>query len=231
MIPNYFRNMVYAVTLFLCAASYGEELPDLIARLQKMEGNETIRAVVHIEDRTPRAETKGSQQIENVDLTIAADTNTLTLTVSGEISDTTIFREFSLFRAGELVHYGLTLARKLTGLELVGRLPDLYEGISCIRWRLRSEEKQSRFGASSSKRQDVELWIDADGYPVAALFKIQGKGKILFFKQSRKYTYEQRYKRLGGRLILVFDKIDETERQGKSERIKRITTTVELKKD
>jgi len=66
---------------------------------------------------------------------------------------------------------------------------------------------------------------------VAALFKIQGEGKILFFKQSRKYTYEQRYKRLGGRLILVFDKIDETEKQGKSERIKRITTTVEFKKD
>ena len=231
MIPNYFRNMVYAVTVFICATSYGEGLPNLIARLQKMEGNEPVQAVVHIEDRTPRAGAKGTQQIENVDLIIAANTNTLTLTVIGKISNTAIFREFSLLRIGELLHYGSTLARKLAGLELVGRSPDSYEGISCIRWRLQSEEKQSKFGASTSKRQDAELWIDANGYPVAALFKIQGEGKVLFFKQSRKYTYEQRYKRLGDRLILVFDKIDETEKQGESDRIKRITTTVELKKD
>jgi hypothetical protein len=101
------RNMLCVLVGLACAASYGEELPDLIARLQKLEGDGPVRVVVQIEDSTPRAEEKGSRQGDKVDLAIAAGANALTLTVTGKISNTTIFREFSLLRACIMVRLSL----------------------------------------------------------------------------------------------------------------------------
>ena len=231
MIPNYFRNMVYVVVGLVCAASYGKELPDLIGRLKKLDGKDPIRGVVHIEERKLETKDKESQQPEKADLIITADANELTLKVTVDILNTRILREFSLLRAGELMYYGQTLARELAGLKLVERLPDSYEGIPCKRWRLESEEKQSKLGMSSTKRQNVELWIDADGYPLAAVFKTQIKASVLLFKVSSESTREQRYKRLGGRLILVLDKneIDVKTKAGDEKRT--VTTTVEVKKN
>jgi hypothetical protein len=231
MVPNYFRNVVCVVVGFLCAAGYGDELPDLVARLEKLDGKDPIHAAVHIEDRISSTEEKESKPLEKADLTIAADANALTLAITGELSNTRTFREFSLLRAGELAHYGTALARELAGLELVERRPDSRQGLPCTRWRLKSEEKQSKFGMSSTTKRDVELWIDADGYPVAASFKTQNKGRILLFKFTSESARRQRYERLGGRLILVLDK-NETDVKSKAGDQKRtVTTTVEVKKD
>jgi len=231
MIPNYFRNMICVVVGLVCATGYGQELPDLIARLQKFDGKEPIRGVVRIEDRTSETKDKESQQLEKADLIITSDANELTLKVTGDISNTRILREFSLLRAGELMYYGPSLARELAGLKLVERLPDSYEGLSCTRWRLESEEKQSKLGMSSTNRRDVQLWIDADGYPLAAVFKTQIKASFLLFKISSESARQQRYKRLGGRLILVLDKneIDVKTKAGDEKRT--VTTTVEVKKN
>jgi len=184
MVPNYFRNIVCSlVVLLVCPASYGEQLPDLITRLQKLDGKDPIRGQVHIEDRTTSTEEKGSKQLEKADLLITADANALTLTVTGAISNSRVFRKFSLF------------------------------------------------GMSSTSRRDVELWIDADGYPVAASFKTKYKARMLLFKYTSEYAREQRYKRLGGRLVLVFEG-KETDIESKAGDEKRtITTTVEVKKD
>ena len=100
MIPNYFRNMICVVVGLVCATGYGQELPDLIARLQKFDGKEPIRGVVRIEDRTSETKDKESQQLEKADLIITSDANELTLKVTGDISNTRILREFSLLRAG-----------------------------------------------------------------------------------------------------------------------------------
>ena len=129
------------------------------------------------------------------------------------------------------MYYGPSLARELAGLKLVERLPDSYEGLSCTRWRLESEEKQSKLGMSSTNRRDVQLWIDADGYPLAAVFKTQIKASFLLFKISSESARQQRYKRLGGRLILVLDKneIDVKTKAGDEKRT--VTTTVEVKKN
>lgn len=231
MIPNYFKNMICIVVGLVCAASYGKELPDLVDRLQKLDGKDPIRGVVHIEDHTSGKKGKESRQPEKADLIITADANALTLKVTGDISNNRIFREFSLLRAGELMYYGPSLARELAGLKLVEKLPDSYEGLPCTQWRLESEEKQSKLGMSSTRRRDVELWIDADGYPVAALFKTQIKASVLLFKVSSESTRQQRYKRLGGRLILALDK-NETDVKAKAGDEKRtVTTTVEVKKN
>jgi hypothetical protein len=230
--------MVFIVVGLVCAAGYGEELPDLITRLQKLDGKDPIRGEVHIEDRTTstqekgsKQQEKGSKQLEKADLMVTADANALTLTVTGEVSNSRIFREFSLLRAGELVHYGPSLAREMDGLKLVEKLPDSYKGLSCTRWCLKSEKKESRFGMSSTRRRDVELWIDADGYPVAASFKIQNKGRMLLFKFTSESARQQRYERLGGRLVLVFDN-NETDIKSKAGDEKRtVTTTIDVKKD
>ena len=232
MIRNHFRSTICLVIGLLCVSSYGEELSDLITRLQKIEANSPLRAVVHVEEYTPETERKeGSLKLEKADLIITSDANALTLCIKGDISNARVFEEFSLLRASELVHYGPSLARELAGLKLVGKSPDSHEGIPCTRWHLRSEEKQSQLGMSATLRRDVELWIDTEGYPIAASFKKQGEGKVLLFRQSRESTREQRYERGGGRLILVFDKQDDTIRQSESKGGKRIvTTTLEVKK-
>jgi len=231
MIPNHVRNIVYVTVCLTCAVGYGEELPDLINRLQKLDGKNPIRGIVSIEDRTPKTKETGSLQIEKANVTITADANALSLTFAGHITNNRIFREFSLLRAGELVHYGPPLARELDGLKLVEILPGSHEGVPCNRWRLESEETQSKLGASSTRRRDVELWIDAEGYPLAASFKTLRKGKMLFIKMSSESVREQRYRRLGDRLILILDK-NETDIKMKSGSEKQIvTTTVEVKND
>ena len=232
MVSRCFRNMVYLVVGLVCAAGYGEELPDLMARLKKLEGNGPFHGVVHIEDRTSETKDQAPQECDKADLEISAKADVLTLTVSGKISNSSVFRGFSLLRASELVNYGPALARELAGMKLVERLPDSREGVACTKWRLKSNEKNSKFGISATRRQDVELWIDPNGYPVAASFKMRGESRILLMKVKYESTRQQRYKRLGGRLILVLDKKNEGARQGKSKGGKQIiTTTVEVKKD
>ena len=84
---------------------------------------------------------------------------------------------------------------------------------------------------SSTSLRDVELWIDADGYPVTASFKAQNKGRILLFKFTSESARQQRYERLGSRLVLVFDN-NETDIKSKAGAEKRtVTTTVEVKKN
>ena len=231
MVPKSFSNIFFAVVGLICGVGYGGEVTDLVARLEKLDGNYSIRAMVHIGDRISKIQDEESKPLEKADFVITADANALTLTVAGKISNNRLFRDFSLLRAGELAHYGPHLARELDGLKLVENGPDVYQGVSCKRWRLKSERKESKFGISSTTLRDVELWIDAEGYPVAGSFKAQTKGRVLLFKFNSESAREQRYQRLGGRLVLVFDR-NETDLKSKAGDQKRtITTTVEVKQN
>lgn len=231
MVPAHVRNTVLVVVGLVCGVGYGQDVAGLIARLEKLDGKNRIRGAVHIEDRISKTANKEAKPLEKADFIIRADANALTLIVAGEISNTRVFREFSLLRAAALTHYGPHLVRELDGLKLVEKRLGVHQGISCNRWRLESEKKEKRFGVSSTTRRDVELWIDANGYPVAASFKVQVKGRMLIFKFSSESGRQQRYERLGSRLILVFDKneIDIKSRAGEEKRT--VTTTVEVKKD
>jgi len=231
MAPKSFRNIFFAVIGLICGIGYGGQVADLAARLEKLDGNDSIRAMVHISDLVSKVRDEKSKPLEKADFVITADANSLTVTVAGKISNNRLFREFSTLRAGELLQYGPHLARELDGLKLVENIHGLYQGVSCKRWRLKSERKESKFGISSTTLRNVELWIDAEGYPVAGSFKTQTKGRMLLFKFNSESAREQRYQRLGGRLVLVFDK-NETDMKSKAGAQKRtITTTVEVKRN
>jgi hypothetical protein len=231
MAAKSYKNIFILVVVLICGVGYCGEVEDLIARLGKLDGKDSIRAVVHIDDSVSKAEDEKSKLLEKADFIITADANKLTLSVTGKISNNRLFREFSLLRAGELVHYGLQLASELDGLKLIENKTDEYQGVSCRRWRLKSERKESKFGMSSTTLRDVELWIDAEGYPVAGSFKTQAKGRLLLIKFSSESTRQQRYQRLGGRLVLIFDK-NETDIKSKAGDQKRtITTTVEAEQN
>jgi hypothetical protein len=231
MAHKFFRNIIFAGIGLICGVGYGGEVADLVARLEKLEGKDLIRAMVHIDDRVSKVQDEESKPLENADFVITADANALTLMVVGKISNNRLFRDFSMLRAGELVQYGQQLAHELDGLKMVENGPDVYQGVSCKRWRLKSERKESKFGISSTTLRDVELWIDAEGYPVAGSFKAQTEGRMLVFKFSSESAREQHYQRLGGRLVLVFDR-DETDVKSKAGEQKRtITTTVEVKQN
>ncbi len=229
MIAKSFRNIFFAVVGLLCSVGYGGEVEDLVARLGRLDGKDSIRAVVHIEDRISKAQDEKDKLLEKADFIITADANTLTVTVAGRISNNRLFREFSMLRAGDLVHCGSQLAGELKGLKLIENKPDVHRGVSCRRWRLKSERKESKSGVSSTTLRDIELWIDDEGYPVAGSFKTQTKGRFLLFKFNSESVRQQRYQRLGGRLVLVFDK-NETDMKSKAGQQKRtVTTMVEAK--
>jgi len=229
MAPKSLRNLFFAVVGLIYGVGYGGQVNDLLARLEKLDGKDSIRAIVQISDLVSKVQDEKSKPLEKAVFVITADANSLTVTVAGKISNNRLFREFSILRAGELSQYGPNLARELDGLKLVENAPVVYRGISCNRWRLKSERKESKFGISSTTLRNVELWIDAEGYPVAGSFKTQIKGRMLLFKFNSESAREQRYKRLGGRLVLVFDK-NQTDMKSKAGEQKRtITTTVEVK--
>ena len=231
MATKSFRNIFFAVVGLICGVSYGGEVDDLIARLGKLDGKDSIRAMVHIDDRVSKAQDEKSKLLEKADFVITADANTLTLSVAGKISNNRLFREFSLLRAGELVHYGTNLASELDGLKLIENAPDVHRGVSCKRWRLKSERKESKFGVSSTTLRDVELWIDAEGYPVAGLFKTQTKGRLLLIKFNSESVREQRYQRLGVRLVLLFDKNDTDIKSKAGDQKRTITTTIKVEQN
>jgi len=47
MVPNSFRNIFFAVIGLICGVGYGGQVADLAARLEKLDGNDSIRAMVH----------------------------------------------------------------------------------------------------------------------------------------------------------------------------------------
>jgi hypothetical protein len=162
---------------------------------------------------------------EKLRLSIACDPNGLKLTVQGAIAETHLFREFSLFRASEIVHYGPSLVRELTGMELVEGRRDTWEGVPCTRWVLEATEKRSQLGVKATARKTVELWLDADGYPMAASFVKKGESRVLLLKVTRESKRQQRYKRVGDRLVITLDKTEDADRAGKSQEAKRTVTT------
>lgn len=230
MARNHFKGMVCVAVGLVCAASYGKELPNLVTRLQKLDGRNPIRAKVHIEDHTSRTEDKESKQIEKADLVIAADANTLSLSITGPIPDTRVLREFSLVRAAEIVHYAQPLARELAELKLLEMRLDSHQGLSCTRWRMESEKKESKLWMSSTTRKDVELWVDADGYPVAASFKTQTKANVLLLKINSESARYQRYARWADRLVVVLDRNDTDVKTKVGDEKRTVTTTVDADK-
>ena len=229
MAHNYCKNVTFAIVALICVAGRGAEPADLIARLKKLDGGNTIHATVHIYDRTSRMDDEDYKPLEKGDFAITAEPNTLSVAVMGKILDSRVFREFSLLRAGELAHCAPLLAKELDGLKLVENRAGSYLGVLCRHWRLKSEEKEKKFGFSSTTVKDVELWIDSDGYPIAGVFKGQTKGKMLLFKFSAGSVRRQRYQRVGTRLVLVLDKnqTDVSSKAGKEKRT--IITTVKVK--
>jgi len=224
-----YRNTVLTIVALIGVVGYGAEPADLIARLKKLDGGSTIRAAVHVDDRTSRTDDEDYKPREEGHFAITAESNALSVAVVGKILDSRVFKDFSLLRAAELAHYAPQLAKELDGLKLIENRAGSYLGASCRHWRLKSEEKESKFGFSSTTTRDVELWIDSDGYPIAAVFKTQAKGKMLLFKFSAESVRRQRYQRVGTRLVLFLDKMqtDMSSKAGKEKRT--IITTVKVK--
>ena len=230
MVHGRLRNMLLMAVGLFCHITYAAELPDLITRLEKLGAQNAVSLAVHVKDQRSRTEEdKDVKPIEEGDFAITASAKALTVTVAGDISDTRVFKEFSLLRAGTLAHYAPHLARDLAGLKLVEDRPDTQQGVACRRWRLTSEETQSKFGVKSTTQRDVELWLDAQGYPVRASFKTQITGRMLLFKFSSESTRHQRLKHVGNRLVLIFDenRTDTTSKAGQEKRT--VTTTVEIR--
>ena len=209
--------------------AYSAELPDLIAKLEKLDAQNAVTLTVHIVDQRSRTEEdKDVKPIEKGNFSIAANAEELTVAVAGKMSDTRVFQDFSVLRAGTLAHYAPQLAQDLAGLKLLENHPDTQQGVGCRRWRLKSEEKQSRFGVKSTTLRNVQLWLDAQGYPVRAAFKTKITGRMLLFKFSSESTRNQQFKRMGDRLVLTLDK-NKTETKSKAGAEKRtVTTTVEI---
>ncbi len=230
MVSSHLRNTLLIAVGLVSHIGHGAELSDLIVMLEKLDSKNAVSLSVRVVDRRSRTEDKDVKPVEEGSFAVTADAQALTVTVAGKMSDTRVFQEFSVLRAGALSHYGAHLARDLAGLNLIENRPDTQQGISCQHWHLKSEEKQSKFGVKSTTLRDVELWLDADGYPVRALFKTQVSGRMLLFKFSSGSTRKQRYERAGGRLLLVFDK-NETHTKSKAGEEKRtVTTMVEVNK-
>jgi soluble cytochrome b562 len=210
-------------------AVQGQDLPALTARLKNLKGTEAVRVEVVVEADTTGGGSETPAGSEKLRLRIVGDPNGLKLTVQGAIAETHLLREFSLFRANEIVHYGPSLVRELAGMKLVESRPDTREGIPCTRWVLEATEKRSQLGVKATVRKTVELWLDADGYPMAASFVKKGVSRVLLLKVTRESKREQQYKRVGDRLVITLDKTEDADRAGKSKEAKRtVTTTTQI---
>ena len=49
-----FRNILFSVIVLICGIGYGGEVADLVTRLEKLDGKDSIRAMVHIGDRVSK---------------------------------------------------------------------------------------------------------------------------------------------------------------------------------
>jgi hypothetical protein len=233
------------ISVFICVNGYGKESPDLLARLQKLDGRGSLQVSVHIQDNTKGQKDKKSQQFES-DFKVQADANNITVTYQGDISkiaagaaaqnlspfdqasNSRVLHEFSLLRASEIINYGPILSENLKDMKLIDSRTDQLDGFSCTRLHLKSEQKRSQSGANVTVKLDTQLWIDGDGYPVAATFKTQANiSMLLVFKFSTESERQQRYKRLADRLILTLDKNETDVKTDEGNTKRTVTTTVQ----
>jgi hypothetical protein len=229
MLTHWARAMVGTVVLVSGLPLHAQDVPALTARLGSLGGKDALRVTVVVEAATTAGESKTAPESEKLHLSIARDPAGLSLTVAEEVADTRLFQEFSLFRANEIIHRGASLARELTGMQLVESGAASREGVPCTRWLLQADETHSQSGATAKIHRTVELWLDADGYPVAASFTTQVRVRMLLFKMTRESKREQRYRHVGDHLVLTLDKTEDTEGDGKSKDAKRtITTTASI---
>jgi len=249
MVKDSIKSIFVVILCFSCSVGFSAELQDLIEILNALEGKDEILTTVRIENLTSTAKGKKTNKIES-EFIVNADADTLSITYKGDISEITSdpnagasgytgdisddrnFRDFSLFRAGELIHYGPSLARELKGMKLVKKTSDKYQDVACTLWELNSKETQKTSGVKSTTQRDVKLWIDEEGYPVGGEFQTQVTAKIfLIFKINSETLRRQSYKRHGDRLVLTLDK-NETDLETDEENVKQtVTTTVEIKND
>ncbi len=250
MFLSRFRKFLVVFIGFVCSSGYGMELPDLLAILKKLDGKGSLQVSVHIKDdikdNTKKQKDKKPQQFES-DFIIQADANNITMTYQGNISkmaaesaaqnissfdqasNSRVLQEFSLLRAGEIVNYGPILSENLADMKLIDSRTDQLDGLSCTKLHLKSEQKRSQSGANVTIKLDVQLWIDSDGYPLAATFKTQANiTMLLVFKFSTESERQQRFKRLGNRLILTLDKNETDIKMDEVNAKQTVTTTVEI---
>jgi len=237
-----FRRYIIAIVIVVFANGvlFGEEPNDLIDRLYKLVGDNPVCTAVNIEYCT--SEAGMSKKIEQADLVLTVNTYVFAVTIKDNLSprqsgpeqgekvraSAKILKDFSLFRASELLNYGPSLAHELKGLKLVEKTSSSYEGISCVRWRLQTKENMSMLGLGVKIRHEVDLWIDVSGYPIAALFKSEKKGRLGFVKFISVSKRKQRFEQSGRRLILVFEK-DEEDGSFRSKKFKKSESVVTVK--
>ena len=223
------RSMVGVVVLLSGLSVQAQDLSTLTAKLKNLRGKDALRVAVLVEVGAAAGGTNKPSESEKLYVSLASDPNGLRLVVPGEVADTRLFREFSLFRASEIVHCAPALVRELAGMELVESRPDSREGVPCTRWHFQADEKLSQSGVTAKVHKEVEIWIDTDGYPMAASFKKQAESRMLLFKMTRESAREQGYKRCGDHLVLVRDRTEEADGDGKSRGAKRtVTTTTQI---
>jgi hypothetical protein len=219
------RPMIAVIVLSSGLSVQAQDLSALTTRLKNLRSKDALRVEVLVEAGAGAGETGEPPESEKLHLILASDPNGLRLTVPGEVADTRLYREFSLFRASEIMHCAPSLVRELAGMELVESGPDSRDGVPCTRWHLQADEKLSQSGVTAKVHKDVAIWIDADGYPLAVSFKKQAESRMLFFKMTRESAREQAYRRCGDRLVLVWDRTTEADGDGKSRGAKRTVTT------
>jgi len=207
----------------LCAVSQGNELTELIASLQQLEGVNAVNVDVHIES-VDAAKSKTAQHLNAV---VCVDANTMRLTVAKGSLKSRLLSELSLTRAVELLNYGPCLADDLNGLTLTKKSAAQYLGEPCQKWYLEANKKKSSFGIKASRKQTMNLWVDAQGYPLKADMKTVTVAGIAFVKQTSESRREQRYQRIGDRLVLNYDDEETMVKHGKKGGYtQQLTTTV-----
>jgi hypothetical protein len=245
MFSNISRKLLPVIIGIVCSSSYGIELPDLIAKLKKLDGRDSLQVSVHITDNTKGQKDKKSQQFES-DFKVQSDANNITVTYQGDISkmaagaaaqnlstydqasNSKILQEFSLLRAGEIINCGPILSEGLKDMKLIDSRTEQLDGQSCTMLHLKSEQKHSQSGANVTIKLDTQLWIDGDGYPIAATFKTQANiSMLLVFKFSSESERRQRFKRVGNRLILTLDKNEMDVKTDEGNTKRTVTTTVQ----
>jgi hypothetical protein len=228
----------------------GQDVARLRERLNGCWGNEPIQVAVRVEQRggvkAVSSPTAPAAPETAANFEIGAANNMLTVRLAEDQvrqEDPALRKakapnaaadglaDVSLSRVAAFVNYGPALARALDGFRLEGRKPDACQGVPCTKWSLSQTENASAMGMSMKQSATWEIWMDAEGYPVAAERTEQTKTKALFVSTTSTSRTWCRFQRHGHRLVLVFEQTKGNHEVAGSQVSVTTTTTVGLKKD
>lgn len=239
-----------ALLLALCLPVSADGLANLKANLAKLNGGDAVKATVDhafwrqtTEDKKP-VQTQGRVAVAVEDgaqglrlawgrpllQQAAQEAKVQAQNPEKPAGTRSALRAIDAVEAGELVNYADTLLRNLDTAQLLEEKDDTWQGKPARLLKLKVEPRMPASQKKYVKKLDVQasIWVGADGLPLAASDTMAFTASRFFISFEGSSKHERRFQRVGNRLVVAYQQVEDANSGFGQSTASKQTTTVTI---